>query len=218
MTAVVSEHSDTSPKRQRVATAGAIAGSTAMAVGGGLAIAAGAVVSGVALLVGAPVVLAGTLVALASARKQSKKTLDPDAATLAELDTFVSETRGRVPATVQARIDRIATTVHATIPRLDQLGTHTLEAHAVVRTATSYMPEAVAAYLRLPREFADRRAVAGSKTALSVLCDQLDLLGSKIDDLFDAACRDDADALLAHGRFLADKFATGTLAIDPGKR
>jgi len=40
------------------------------------------------------------------------------------------------------------------------------------------------------------------KTSLTVLCDQLDLLGSKMDDVFDAVCRamPTADA---HGRFLA---------------
>ena len=32
------------------------------------------------------------------------------------------------------------------------------------------------------------------------------------------ACRADADALIAHGRFLAEKFSTGALAIDPQRR
>ena len=76
----------------------------------------------------------------------------------------------------------------------------------------------MAAYLRLPRDYADRRPVSGGKTSLTVLCDQLDLLGSKMDDLFDAACRSDADALIAHVRFLAEKFSTGALAIDPQRR
>ena len=51
-----------------------------------------------------------------------------------------------------------------------------------------------------------------------MLCDQLDLLGSKMDDVFDAVCRADADALIAHGRFLAEKFASGALALDPQRR
>jgi hypothetical protein len=123
-----------------------------------------------------------------------------------------------VPATVEARIERVANTVRQTIPRLDQLGPGSALAHTVLRTATSYLPEAVAAYLRLPRDFADRRAVSGGKTSLSVLCDQLDLLGTKMDEVFDAVCRADADALIAHGRFLAEKFGSGALALDPEKR
>ena len=91
-------------------------------------------------------------------------------------------------------------------PRLDQLGPNSEQAHSVLRTATSYLPDSVAAYMRLPRDFADPRAVSGAKTSLAIFCDQLDLLGSKMDVVFDAACRADADALITDGRFLAEKF------------
>jgi hypothetical protein len=125
---------------------------------------------------------------------------------------------GKVPDMVTARIDRIANVVRETVPRLDNLGPGSRQAHDLLRTATSYLPEAVTAYMRLPRSFADHRRVSGGKTSLSILCDQLDLLGSKMDDVFDAVNRADADALIAHGRFLAEKFGTGTLAIDPLQR
>src|SRR5437764_1432674 len=85
---------------------------------------------------------------------------DPDEETLLALNQLVAHAHGRVPDTVEARIDRIAATVRATMPRLDQLGAGSAQAHVVLRTATSYLPEAVAAYLRLPRDFADRRAVS----------------------------------------------------------
>lgn len=119
---------------------------------------------------------------------------------------------------VLARVDRVASVVRETVPRLANLGPGSLTAHDVLRTATSYLPEAVAAYMRLPRSFADHRPVSNGKTSLTVLCDQLDLLGSKMDDVFDAVCRADADALIAHGRFLAEKFGSGALAIDPRLR
>ncbi len=88
----------------------------------------------------------------------------------------------------------------------------------MLRTATSYLPEAVGAYLRLPRNYADHRPVSGGKTSLAVLCDQLDLLAAKMNDVSDAVNRADADALVAHGRFLAEKFGSGSLALDPGLR
>ncbi len=75
-------------------------------------------------------------------------------------------------------------------------------------TATDYLPEAVGGYLRLPRQFADNRPVDRGKTSLMVLIDQLDLLAATMDKVFDAVCRDDADALVAHGRFLAEKFGS----------
>jgi len=73
-------------------------------------------------------------------------------------------------------------------------------------TATNYLPEAIGAYLRLPRSWADSRPVEGGRTSLMVLCDQLDLLADTMDEVLDAVCRGDADALVAHGRFLAEKF------------
>jgi hypothetical protein len=39
-----------------------------------------------------------------------------------------------------------------------------------------------------------------------VLVDQLELLGSTMDKILDAANRSDAQALIAHGRFLQAKF------------
>jgi hypothetical protein len=191
---------------------GAAVGVGALALVGAAPIALGAVLAAPAFLVG-----------YVAARRRHRGSpvpppVDEDAATLASLDQLVAQIRGRVPDSVQARVERVAGTVRQIIPRLDHLGANSVAAHAVVRTATSYLPEAVAAYLRLPRDFADRRPVSGGKTSLTILCDQLDLLGSKMDDLFDAACRADADALIAHGRFLAEKFSTGALALDPQRR
>jgi hypothetical protein len=52
-----------------------------------------------------------------------------------------------------------------------------------------------------------------------VLVDQLDLLAGTMDQVYDAVCRADAAALVAHGRFLAEKFGHasggGALALPP---
>jgi hypothetical protein len=138
--------------------------------------------------------------------------VDDDAEILAALARFQAQIKGRVPAAVEARVTRVAGRVSDCIPRLEQLGPMNAQAHAVLRTATSYLPEAVAGYLRLPREFADNRPVQNGKTSLVVLCDQLDLLAAKMDQVFDAVCRADADALIAHGRFLAEKFGSNSLS------
>jgi len=200
---------------------GSIAGAGGAAVGVGALAIAGAAPIALGAVLAAPAFLVGYLVARHRRHEAAAAVappVDEDAATLASLDQLVTQIRGRVPDAVQARVERVANTVRQTIPRLDHLGANSVQAHAVVRTATSYLPEAVAAYLRLPRDYADRRPVSGGKTSLTILCDQLDLLGSKMDDFFDAACRADADALIAHGRFLAEKFSTGALAIDPQRR
>lgn len=110
------------------------------------------------------------------------------------------------PAVVTTRVVRIARTIHQTLPRLRSLGLASPEGYSVVATATDYLPEAVSAYLRLPRHWADTRPVEGSKTSLQLLVGQLDLLAATMDQIFDAANRADAQALVAHGRFLEVRF------------
>src|SRR6476620_3844969 len=117
---------------------------------------------------------------------------------------------GSVPAPVASRVRRVDTVVRDTIPRLPSLGAGSPQAYSVMATATDYLPEAVGGYLRLPRQFADSRPVDRGKSSLMVLIDQLDLLASTMDKVFDAVCRDDAAALVAHGRFLAEKFGTAS--------
>jgi hypothetical protein len=126
---------------------------------------------------------------------------------------------GAVPAPVASRVSRVSQTVRDTIPRLSNLGAGSVQAYNVMATATDYLPEAIGGYLRLPRQFADSRPVDHGKTSLMILIDQLDLLGATMDKVFDAVCRADADALVAHGRFLAEKFGNastgGELSLGP---
>jgi hypothetical protein len=139
---------------------------------------------------------------------------------LAALDAVAAMVAGAaVPAPVASRVFRVSRTVRDTIPRLSNLGAGSLQAYNVMATATDYLPEAIGGYLRLPRQFADSRPVDRGKTSLMILIDQLDLLAATMDKVFDAVCRADADALVAHGRFLAEKFGTassgGGLSLGP---
>lgn len=134
---------------------------------------------------------------------------------LASVAQVTARVRGRVPPVVEARVTRIAATVGDMVPRLDRPGMDSRKAHTVVATATSYLPESVDAYLRLPRDFADRRVIADGKTSLMLLVDQLDLLGATLDKISDAVSRQDAAALIAHGAFLEEKFSSSTLTVPP---
>lgn len=111
-----------------------------------------------------------------------------------------------VPAPVASRVSRVTRVVREAVPRLDRLGAGSPMAYSVMATATDYLPEAVGGYLRLPREWANARPVDNGRTSLMVLIDQLDLLGRTMDQVLDAVNRSDAAALIAHGRFLAEKF------------
>ncbi|MCA0294976.1 MAG: hypothetical protein LCH96_06615 [Actinobacteria bacterium] len=111
-----------------------------------------------------------------------------------------------VPGVVRARALQITRAVRRTLPRLDLLGLGSYDSYSVVATATDYLPEAIGAYLRLPRDWADSRPVEGGKTSLLLLIDQLDLLGVTMDAIYDAANTTDAAALISHGRFLQERF------------
>ena len=117
-----------------------------------------------------------------------------------------------VPAPVASRVARVTRVVRDAIPRLDRMGAGSPQAYSVMATATDYLPEAIGGYLRLPREWANSRPVDNGRSSLMVLIDQLDLLARTMDQVLDAVNRSDAAALVAHGRFLAEKFgpaATG---------
>ena len=128
-------------------------------------------------------------------------------AALVRVEQLVAD--GAVPAVVASRVGRVVRIVRETIPRLGNLG-GSVQAYNVMATATDYLPEAIGGYLRLPRQWADSRPVDRGKTSLMILIDQLDLLGATMDKVFDAVNRADAAALIAHGRFLQEKFGTGS--------
>ena len=128
-------------------------------------------------------------------------------ASLARVEAMLADgPGGSAPAVVRSRVARIDRTIRETLPKLPQLGWGSSDAYAVVATATDYLPEAVGGYLRLPRDWANSRPIEGGKTALMILIDQLELLASTMSKMLDAANRADAEALIAHGRFLEAKF------------
>ena len=129
-------------------------------------------------------------------------------ASLARVEAMLAD--GTAPAVVRSRVARIDRTIRETLPQLPHLGWGSADAYAVVATATDYLPEAVGGYLRLPRDWANSRPIEGGRTALMILIDQLELLSSTMTKMLDAANRADAQALIAHGKFLEAKFGASS--------
>jgi len=135
-------------------------------------------------------------------------------AALASAERMVAD--AAAPAPVVSRVTRITTTVRALLPRLATMGLASMDSYNVVATATDYLPESLASYLALPRDWADTRPVAGGKSSLLLLIDQLDLLATSMNRMYDAANRADASALVAQGKFLDAKFGGhhSTITLD----
>ncbi|WP_347353126.1 hypothetical protein [Intrasporangium sp.] len=117
---------------------------------------------------------------------------------------------GQVPGVVLSRLLRVTRAVRDTVPRLADLGLGSAQGYSVMATATDYLPVAIGNYLRLPRDWADTRPIAGGKSSVMLLVDQLDLLGATMDKVYDAVLRSDAEAIIVHGQFLEQKFGAGS--------
>ncbi|MDQ6710193.1 MAG: hypothetical protein M3Z11_06505 [Candidatus Dormibacteraeota bacterium] len=114
---------------------------------------------------------------------------------------------GRVPPEVMGRLRRIELAVRTEIlPGLDRLAPGSLELYLVERTASEYLPTAVDSYLRLPPGYVSAQPGSEGRTALSVLLDELDLLEAGVGSVAAAVHRAEMDRLLAHQRFLIDRF------------
>jgi hypothetical protein len=140
--------------------------------------------------------------------------IDPDDVrrSLAEVQRRI---KGKVPGEVASRVARIAATINQCLPKADSLDGSSSQLYGMVRTATDYLPTALQTYLDLPRAYADRKVVTEGKTSLGLLLDQLELLARKMDEIADDLHRADTDKLVAHGRFLEEKFGKGDLDL-PG--
>jgi hypothetical protein len=139
---------------------------------------------------------------------------------LGALDAIEQQARdGKVPGVVLSRLLRVTRIVRQTLPRLGGLGLGSRQGYSVMATVTDYLPVAIGNYLRLPRDWADTRPIAAGKSSVMLLVDQLDLLGSTMDKVYDAVNRADAEAIIVHGAFLEEKFghasAGGVLGLGP---
>jgi len=129
------------------------------------------------------------------------------------LDTQVRLVTGKVPPEVMAKVLKIRQLILGILPRSGNLPPGSPQLFVIERTATDYLPASLQAYLNLPRAYATRHPVQDGKTAKEVLLDQLTLLETKMNEVADDVHRNDSDRLLAHGRFLEERFGRG-----PGPR
>ncbi len=139
---------------------------------------------------------------------------------LGALDAIEQQARdGKVPGVVLSRLLRVTRIVRQTLPRLAALGIGSSQGFSVMATVTDYLPVAIGNYLRLPRDWADSRPIANGKSSVMLLVDQLDLLGTTMDKVYDAVNRADAEAIILHGAFLEEKFGQastgGVLGLGP---
>jgi hypothetical protein len=158
----------------------------------------------------------GSLLALVGLRKKIDLStgFDPNDVKQA-LDTQVRVITGKVPPEVMAKVLKIRQIIFGILPRSGNLPPGSPELFVIERTATAYLPTSLQAYLNLPRAYATLHAVQGGKTPKEILLDQLTLLENKMNEVADDVHRNDADRLLANGRFLEERFGRSPLSLKP---
>ncbi|HEY5519050.1 MAG TPA: hypothetical protein VIK08_00180 [Candidatus Limnocylindrales bacterium] len=130
----------------------------------------------------------------------------------------------RLLASIRFRVaddvyNEVGSICHAIVETLPANGTGINPAdpnvNLIRQTALSYLPQALDAYLAIPRLYAERRTVQDGKTAHDILMDQLNLMDSKMKEMANAIAQNDTERLLANARFVQDRFASSALQLTP---
>jgi hypothetical protein len=116
-----------------------------------------------------------------------------------------------LPKEAVAVLQSIQSTLGELLPRMQALQNRGVisskDTFTVLETVRRYLPDTLAAYLRLPRFYAQMQTLSNGRTASGVLVDQLKVLDTSLKDVAKSAFAGDADALITNGRFLQSKFA-----------
>lgn len=117
---------------------------------------------------------------------------------------------GRVPDEAAAAVRRVADLLLEALPRV--AGSFDAE-DLLRRTATTYLPDTLRAYLALPADWARSHVLPDGRTAADALLTQLAVLESAARDMRDDAAASQASALLVNGGFLQARFGTSELDL-----
>jgi hypothetical protein len=137
---------------------------------------------------------------------------DLRAALKRELRELVSTTRTELPPDLADQVGDIEATLLDLLPRIKRLSSGDADAYVVRQTIRDYLPEALASYRALPRDFATQQPIQGGETAHDHLLAQLEVLHQGLRQIAARKPEEDAQQLLIHRRFLEGKFRDADLA------
>ena len=124
------------------------------------------------------------------------------------LGALVARVSRLVPPDVLALVQSIVTSIDSILPMLDSK-THAVadaDSFTIRQTALHYLPDTLAAYFKLPPAYRTLQPLQDGKTAKTLLVEQLTVLDGKMKDIVRNLSANDAQALLANGEFLRERF------------
>lgn len=129
----------------------------------------------------------------------------------AGLEELVRKVQGKLPQEVLARVNSIKDSILEVLPQMMALGGGDYNIYLIQQTALDYLPSALESYLNLPKAYANLQPIKDGKTAKQLLVEQLDLLDGEMKQVVQEVYQNDTQKLIAHGRFLQDKFQKSLL-------
>lgn len=126
--------------------------------------------------------------------------------TLERLDAVIRQASAHLTEEMKRSLVSIRTSVQEVLPRLLDAGVGSYDLFTVRETVLSYLPETLANYVALPPAFRANHVLAEGKTARQLLVEQLALLDKQLQEVVTNVAASDAQALLANGTFLRQRF------------
>lgn len=126
-----------------------------------------------------------------------------------ELERLMRKIQGKVSEEILAKVNSIRLSILDILPLIVDVNAANHDIFVIRQTALDYLPNALENYLNLPPAYARLHAVRDRKTAQQLLLEQLDLLDHEMKEIVADFNQDNTQKLMAHGRFLQDKFYEG---------
>lgn len=117
--------------------------------------------------------------------------------------------RRRVPKEIYGKFAAIRKSIEEILPYILDINSADPHIFTIRQTALVYLPKALENYLNLPPEYARFHPVQGKKTAQALMLEQLTILEREMKEIADDFHKNDSQRLIAHGRFLEERFRTG---------
>ncbi|CAB5699945.1 Uncharacterised protein [Delftia tsuruhatensis] len=123
------------------------------------------------------------------------------------IDELAHQAAPLLTAEMQRHLDSVRGSVHEVLPALADAGPVFNDGLFTVReTVLEYLPATLSHYAALPPLFRVTQPVHEGKTPRQLLTEQLALLAAQMQQVVAHVAASDAQALLANGRFLKQKF------------
>jgi hypothetical protein len=123
-----------------------------------------------------------------------------------ELRGLVLKIKNRVPNEIYTKVISITNSILEILPKIVDLNSSDYNIYTIRQTALEYLPETLENYLKLPAAYAGLHPLKDGKAAKQLLIEQLDILDKEMKDIVQDFYNNDTNRLVAHGRFLEEKF------------